>query len=234
MATKSQGESNDHATKEGDTDNSMVILENAYQFCGFNLKINRFINANLGYSAYVWDAGIFLCQYFEKENINFIGKKVIELGSGTGIVGILTTLLGGDVTITDKSIVMKQIDNNIVINVPAACRHRIKARPLIWGEDHTNFPTGYDFILGSDITYSSMAHPALLETLCYLSRKGTTIYLCSEIRTKNGSLSFQNEFLPQYFNCQVLATSESKDIILHKFTRIGGSSPGDGAVTGNK
>eukprot|EP00061_Rhincodon_typus_P015735 g43584.t1 len=179
MATNSQEESSNHAKKERDTDYSMVVLENAYQFCGFNLKINRFINANLGYSAYVWDA------YFEKENINFIGKKVIELGSGTGIVGILTTLLGkfrnykyniilescylghhkhlphvdchhdplirGDVTITDKSIVMKQIDNNIAINVPAACRHRIKARPLMWGEDHTNFPTGYDFILGSDI-----------------------------------------------------------------------------------
>ncbi|XP_020372077.1 EEF1A lysine methyltransferase 3-like [Rhincodon typus] len=234
MATNSQEESSNHAKKERDTDYSMVVLENAYQFCGFNLKINRFINANLGYSAYVWDAGIFLCQYFEKENINFIGKKVIELGSGTGIVGILTTLLGGDVTITDKSIVMKQIDNNIAINVPAACRHRIKARPLMWGEDHTNFPTGYDFILGSDITYSSLAHPALLETLRYLSRQGTTIYLCSEIRTKNGCLSFQNKLLPQYFTCQVLARSESKDIILHKFTKIGDSSPGDGVVNESK
>lgn len=38
--------------------------------------------------------GVALCRYFEKQNASFTGKTVIELGSGTGIVGILTTLLG--------------------------------------------------------------------------------------------------------------------------------------------
>lgn len=35
-----------------------------------------------------------LCQYFDDEKINFAGKKIIELGSGTGIVGIMAVLLG--------------------------------------------------------------------------------------------------------------------------------------------
>lgn len=35
-----------------------------------------------------------LCDYFEKQKLNFWGKKVIELGAGTGVVGILAALLG--------------------------------------------------------------------------------------------------------------------------------------------
>nr|XP_035112131.2 elongation factor Ts, mitochondrial isoform X6 [Callithrix jacchus] len=33
-----------------------------------------------------------LCNYFESQNVDFRGKKVIELGAGTGIVGILAAL----------------------------------------------------------------------------------------------------------------------------------------------
>lgn len=35
-----------------------------------------------------------LCDYFEEHKLNFWGKKVLELGAGTGIVGILVALLG--------------------------------------------------------------------------------------------------------------------------------------------
>uniref|UniRef100_UPI00398F8AFB EEF1A lysine methyltransferase 3-like n=1 Tax=Pristiophorus japonicus TaxID=55135 RepID=UPI00398F8AFB len=210
-----------------------ITFENKYEFCGYSFKIVRFINANLGYSAYVWEAGLALCRYFERENISFNGKKVIELGSGTGIVGILATLLGGDVTITDKPNIMTQIENNVCINIPTACRQRIKVRPLKWGEDHTNFLTDYDFVLGSDIVYSSVTYPALVETLRHLVKQGGAIYLSTEIREKNGSTSFHEELLPQHFNCQVVDNLEDKDIIVYKMTKIA-TSPGDGLLTENK
>ncbi|XP_078419417.1 EEF1A lysine methyltransferase 3-like [Cetorhinus maximus] len=184
------------------------------------------LGANLGVSAYVWDCGVALCRYFEKQGITFSGKKVIELGSGTGIVGILATLLGGDVTMTDKPNVLKQIETNVTVNVPNACRHRLQVRPLIWGENHTNFPTDYDFILGSDIVYSSVTYPALIETLCHLANQGTTIYLSSELRERNGSPSFHEERLPEYFNCHVVDKLEDKAITLYKMTKID-TRPGD-------
>ncbi|XP_038639194.1 EEF1A lysine methyltransferase 3-like [Scyliorhinus canicula] len=202
----------------------IIIHENKYEFCRYSLKIARFINANLGFSAYVWEAGVALCRYFEKEKINFTGKKVIELGSGTGIVGILATLLGGYVTITDKPNILKQIENNVSINIPTACRHRIKVQPLIWGENHTHFPTAYDFILGSDIVYSSVSYPALVETLRYLARQGATIYLSSELRKSNGSSVFHDDLLPQYFSCQVVDRMEGKDVIVYKMSKIGFTS----------
>ncbi|XP_067894308.1 EEF1A lysine methyltransferase 3-like [Heterodontus francisci] len=218
------GRSSDDAPKEGACDSNAIVYENKYEFCRYSLKIARFVNAHLGFSAYVWAAGVALCRYFEKENISFTGQKVIELGSGTGIVGILATLLGGDVTMTDKPNVLKQIENNVSINIPSACRHRIKVRALTWGEDNSNFPTDYDFILGSDIVYSSVTYPALIETLLYLASQGATIYLSSELRKSNASPSFHQILLPRYFNCQVVDRLEDKDVIVYKMTKIGRNS----------
>ncbi|XP_078263212.1 EEF1A lysine methyltransferase 3-like [Rhinoraja longicauda] len=196
------------------------ITYSNFDFCGYHLKIARLVDDCMGVSAYVWEAGIALCRYFEKEDINFTGKKVIELGSGTGTVGILASLLGGEVTMTDKPKILRQIENNVNINIPSACRHRVKVQPLVWGEDHTSFPTDYDFILGSDIVYSSVCYPALVETMRHLSNQGTTIYLSSELRARNRSPAFHDEVLPQHFECQVADTVEDKDIVVYKMTKL--------------
>ena len=48
--------------------------------------------------ATVWDAALVLCYFLQKEarkNQFLCDKQVIELGSGTGIVGIVSSVLGG-------------------------------------------------------------------------------------------------------------------------------------------
>ncbi|XP_078419419.1 EEF1A lysine methyltransferase 3-like [Cetorhinus maximus] len=211
----------DEATKDRNQSSIYYINQDNYEFCGYNLKIARNTSANLGVSAYVWDAGIALCRYFEKENINFTGKKLIELGSGTGIVGILAALLGGNVTLTDQPNILQQIEYNISANIPSACRHRLNVRPLTWGEDHTNFPNDYDFILGSDLVYSSVYYSSLIRTLHYLANPDTAIYLSSAFRKGNGSLSFHEVLLPEYFDCLVVDRLADKDITVYKMSRIG-------------
>ncbi|XP_013916478.1 PREDICTED: elongation factor Ts, mitochondrial-like isoform X2 [Thamnophis sirtalis] len=67
-----------------------------------------------------------LCEYFEAKKVNFQDKKVIELGAGTGVVGILASLLGGHVTITDLPVALKQIEENVHRNLPAQCIARTK------------------------------------------------------------------------------------------------------------
>ncbi|XP_020729263.2 EEF1A lysine methyltransferase 3 isoform X3 [Odocoileus virginianus] len=63
-------------------------------FCGHVLNITENFGSRLGVAARVWDAALSLCNYFESQNVDFRGKKVIELGAGTGIVGILAALQG--------------------------------------------------------------------------------------------------------------------------------------------
>ncbi|XP_020372074.1 EEF1A lysine methyltransferase 3-like [Rhincodon typus] len=219
--TRSPETSNDDDSMDKIQPSIYYINQTNFAFCGYCLKIARNTSANLGVSAYVWDAGVALCRYFEKENISFTGKKVIELGSGTGIVGILATLLGGNVTLTDQPNALQQIEHNIATNIPAACRHRINIRPLIWGEDHIRFTNEYDFILGSDLVYSSASYSSLIRTLHYLAHSDTTIYLASAFRKGNGSLSFHDVLLPVYFKCMVVDRLADKDITVYKMTKIG-------------
>nr|XP_048274067.1 EEF1A lysine methyltransferase 3 isoform X1 [Myodes glareolus] len=61
-------------------------------FCGHEMSITQNFGSRLGVAARVWDAALSLCNYFESQNVDFRGKKVIELGAGTGIVGILAAL----------------------------------------------------------------------------------------------------------------------------------------------
>ncbi|XP_048474771.1 EEF1A lysine methyltransferase 3 [Rhincodon typus] len=193
--------------------------ESSYKFCGHVLKITQNFSASLGVAAPVWDAGLALCQYFEDQKMSFCGRKVIELGAGTGIVGILAVLLGGDVTITDLPQALKQIENNVLANIPSSCAHRCQVCALSWGNNHSHFPTDYDFVLGSDIVYLPETYASLIHTLQHLSAQRATIYLSSKMRREHATVFFYEEILPQHFQCQLLYRNEEKNINLYKITK---------------
>ncbi|XP_007904229.1 EEF1A lysine methyltransferase 3 [Callorhinchus milii] len=192
-----------------------------YDFCGHTLTI--FLDKADYLGAHVWKSALVLCEYFEREKISFAGKKVIELGSGSGIVGILAVLLGGDVTFTDRSFALNQIKHNISVNVPPSCKDRAKVFTLYWEEDPSSFPSDYDIILGSDIVYATSSYPSLLNTLRHLSNPGTTAYICTELRPRNEYNVFHEEMLPQHFNCQVVHKKGSEGINVYKITKKGQS-----------
>ncbi|GCB77249.1 EEF1A lysine methyltransferase 3-like [Scyliorhinus torazame] len=181
-----------------------TLEEQKHEFCGHSLNITMFKGAALGVSAYIWGPGLVLCQYFQDEKFDFTGKKVLELGSGTGIVGILTVLLGGDVTMTDRPRILSQIEHNVDANVPAESRARSKISALAWGTDQDKYPTDFDFILGSDLVYSPSQFPDLLQTLLYFCSEKTTIYLCSNLNARMGAYDFHNELLPKHFDSETL------------------------------
>ncbi|XP_078387652.1 EEF1A lysine methyltransferase 3-like [Cetorhinus maximus] len=177
------------------------------------------MNVPLGISAIIWKSGKVLCRYFEKEQINFAGKKVIELGSGTGLVGILAVLLGGDVTLTDQPNALDQIEYNIAKNIPKNIIQRAKVSALVWGKDHSQFPTDYDFILGSDIIYKPLEFHLLIRTLQHLSNQSTVIYLCSKMREYRGAIDFYEKLLPQYFDSKIVHSVPDEQINLYKITK---------------
>ncbi|XP_048394126.1 EEF1A lysine methyltransferase 3-like isoform X2 [Stegostoma tigrinum] len=158
-----------------------------------------------------------LCQYFQDKKLDFTGKKVLELGSGTGIVGILAALLGGQVTITDVPDALKQIQYNVDANIPDAYKHRSKVRALHWGTDQDNFPSDYDFILGSDIVYSPSLFPGLIETLVHCCNENTTIYLSTNMPARMGTESFHKELITRQFDSELVHTTGI--ICIYKVTK---------------
>ncbi|XP_078420596.1 EEF1A lysine methyltransferase 3-like [Cetorhinus maximus] len=160
-----------------------------------------------------------LCQYFEEQKMNFSQKKVIELGAGTGILSILTALLGGDVTVTDKPQLLKQIETNVSANVPSSCRPPVKIRALSWGSDHTLFPSDYDYILGGDIVYTSASIPLLLKTLQHLSNERTVIYFASTMSICLRLVTSGYQTLFQYFDSDLVCRYENRDVNLYRMTK---------------
>jgi predicted nicotinamide N-methyase len=55
----------------------------------------------LPYWAEIWPSSIALSEYVLENEDEFSGKKILELGCGLGLVGIVLTSIGGDVVFTD-------------------------------------------------------------------------------------------------------------------------------------
>jgi predicted nicotinamide N-methyase len=85
------------------------------------------------------------------------GKKVLELGAGTGLVSILSArwLNAKHVTATDGADeVLEDLQNNMFLNELEGSK-RICVKSLRWGrvldEDEGGQPPDYDIVLGADI-----------------------------------------------------------------------------------
>ncbi|XP_067170045.1 EEF1A lysine methyltransferase 3 [Apteryx mantelli] len=192
--------------------------ESRYRLCGRVLRISQHHGARLGVAAPVWEAALALCGYFEEQRLDFQGKSVIELGAGTGIVGILAALLGGDVTITDLPVALEQIRENVRRNVPATLAPQPRVRALSWGLDHGAFPSGYDVVLGADIVYLRETFPLLLGTLRHLCGPRSVAYLASKMRREHGAGLFFDTLLPQHFLAELVHRDEEQNINIYRVT----------------
>ncbi|XP_054066185.1 protein N-lysine methyltransferase METTL21A isoform X2 [Rissa tridactyla] len=63
-----------------------------YRFAGSTIRLRQDWR-RLGVAAVVWDAAVVLCTYLEIGGIDLRDRSVIELGAGTGLLGIVATLL---------------------------------------------------------------------------------------------------------------------------------------------
>ena len=118
------------------------------------------------------------------------GRRVVELGAGTGVVGLMASYLGASVVVTDLDSLVPLLVHNINQNnhlISAAGTGSISARPLCWGtEPDTDLLHPHFLILANCIYYESSLE-ALLETVLTLTSAGrskTVILACYEERTK--------------------------------------------------
>ncbi|XP_072239275.1 EEF1A lysine methyltransferase 3-like [Leuresthes tenuis] len=187
--------------------------ETVYKLMGEELRITQVFGANLGVAAPVWEAALHLCRYLEEQSVELRGKRVIELGAGTGVVGILAARLGAEVTLTDLPLAIPQLQANVSANMPSSGWPSAPPTvlPLSWGEDHVNFPSDWDLVLGADIIYLPETYPLLVETLAHLCKKGAVAYLSSKMRKEHQTPGFYEECLPSRFNVQLVDRDDQEN-----------------------
>ncbi|KAJ8396331.1 hypothetical protein AAFF_G00019080 [Aldrovandia affinis] len=171
--------------------------------------------SRLGVAAVVWDAAVVLCMYLELGQIELRGKGAIELGAGTGLVGIVAALLGAKVTITDREPAMELLRVNVRDNIPPEQQGAVVVSELTWGEGLERYPAGgYDIILGADIVYLVETFPALLRTLEHLSSDRTVVLLACRIRYDR-DVAFL-DMLRQSFTVEEVHYEAQRDIHIYK------------------
>ncbi|GFS40547.1 S-adenosyl-L-methionine-dependent methyltransferases superfamily protein [Actinidia rufa] len=134
--------------------------------------------------AVLWDSGVVLGKFVEHavESGMMVlrGKKVVELGSGCGLVGCIAALLGAEVILTDLPDRLRLLKKNIETNLDGDFRGSAAVNELIWGEElDTKL---IEPLPDYDVIYSEGAVMDLLATLRELCGTQTTVILAGELR----------------------------------------------------
>ncbi|XP_065389528.1 protein-lysine methyltransferase METTL21C isoform X2 [Macaca fascicularis] len=188
-----------------------------YRFAGKEIVIQESIES---YGAVVWPGATALCQYLEEhaEELNFQDAKILEIGAGPGLVSIVASILGAQVTATDLPDVLGNLQYNLLRNTLRCTAHLPEVKELVWGEDlDKNFPKSafyYDYILASDVVYHHYFLDKLLTTMVYLSQPGTVLLWANKFR-----FSTDYEFLDKFkqvFDTTLLAEYPESSVKLFK------------------
>eukprot|EP00741_Cyanophora_paradoxa_P022103 tig00021434_g21337.t1 len=158
------------------------------------VRVNQ--NPAKGIAFAVWNAGTVLGAYLaemkqralrETGASAFEGRRVVEVGAGTGITGLACGMLGAHVTLTDRDPVLPLLRANVEAN---GLQDRVSAAALNWGDAQgareVRGARPVDYVVMADVLYLEEAFDDLLATLrdlcdgnpravvlnCYQERRG--------------------------------------------------------------
>jgi len=146
------------------------------------LSISLAVDASPGCGGLAWPAGQILASYLVQKGTDYVkNRNILELGSGTGLVGLVTGKLGGDVCITDQAPLLPIMQRNISLN---ALDSKVVMAELNWGMPISTTIQQPDLILAADCIYFEPAFPLLVHTLSELSDSTTEILFSYKKRRK--------------------------------------------------
>eukprot|EP01097_Dermamoeba_algensis_P008919 TRINITY_DN6137_c0_g1_i1.p1 TRINITY_DN6137_c0_g1~~TRINITY_DN6137_c0_g1_i1.p1 ORF type:complete len:245 (+),score=60.79 TRINITY_DN6137_c0_g1_i1:36-737(+) len=200
------------------------VVSNVIEFPAISKSITLLQDARNGCGGHLWNAALYLTHYLTNEFPAgyFKGKRCIELGSGTGIVGICLALLGAEVIMTDLGIMLDVLKTNVQTNLPSYPNAQVKE--LCWGEDHKAFDPPFEVVIASEVIYLEECFQPLLITLRQLANKETLILIAHQHRRKAEKVFFNN--LKKFFSVETIPRTlfppqyQNKKISVFKFKKL--------------
>ncbi|KAF8558957.1 hypothetical protein OG21DRAFT_1372545, partial [Imleria badia] len=166
------------------TYNELIQLSFPDPGCGCPTAIHVVlkVDASPGCGGLAWPAGEVLANYLARRGERYCtGKTILELGSGTGLVGLVAGKLGADVLITDQAPLLDIMHANVKLN---QLESFVNVSELNWGEALPPGISQPDLILAADCVYFEPAFPLLVKTLSGLATEQTEILFCYKKRRK--------------------------------------------------
>ncbi len=108
----------------------------------------------------LWESAVGMAQYLATEKSVCAGKRVLELGAGVGLPGLVAASLGATVTQTDYQQDPLGLSTiNALQNASSGILPSAPLPPQFISDWRTwTHPTRYDLILGADILYERSLH----------------------------------------------------------------------------
>lgn len=138
----------------------------------------------------VWPSAHSMCAHLCAHPELVRGKRVVELGAGTGLVGLVCGALGAsEVVLTDLLPGVELLQKNVALNSAALGETPIKVAELRWGKEAAKkvMPSGCDgcdVVIGCEVIYQhdDETAQALVEAMRFLVREDGICLMAYEFR----------------------------------------------------
>ncbi|WVQ70537.1 hypothetical protein IAR50_000056 [Cryptococcus sp. DSM 104548] len=149
---------------------------------GLGTDVQLVVDAGPGCGGVTWPAGEVMSRYLVYRHVSepekLKGKKILELGSGTGLVGLVTAMIepSSEIWITDQAPLLDLMETNTRSNLGEE-NSTVHVAEFNWGEPvSSSIPIeDIEVVLAADCVYSEPAFPLLVQTLCDVAPLGKNI-----------------------------------------------------------
>lgn len=131
-------------------------------------------DAGDAYWAHLWPASKTLASFVARSAIIGPGSRVLEIGCGLGLCGLVAAAKGASVTLTDR------VDEALAIVGANAARNGldVRVRRFDWSDPGSIEPS-FDAVLGADVLYAPEAHAPIARLI---ERLGCLSLICDPNR----------------------------------------------------
>jgi len=124
------------------------------------------------YGLYIWPSAPVLAWYIWLNQDQFVGKRILELGAGTALPGLLAAKLGAEKVILTDSLrlphCIQNCEEGVQLNSLSA---KVTVQPLTWGRFTSStikLRDSIDFVIGSDLFFDPEVFEPLIVTVSWL------------------------------------------------------------------
>ncbi|KAI0236964.1 Methyltransferase-like protein 23 [Lamellibrachia satsuma] len=187
------------------------------------VRIPEVLDGN--YGMYVWPCAVVLAQYVWHHRDRVKGQRIIELGAGTALPGVLAARLGAHVTLSDACHLPHCLEN-----CHRSCQTNglmsVEVIGLTWGQFSPEMlQLGLvDVILGSDCFYDGKDFEDVLVTVKYLLEKNQKAEFWTTYQERSSERCIEHLLVKWGMTCKHIALSSFQADHPHL---AGSTLPGD-------